>query len=52
MRLEVHKQDCERRGQIPSAEGNDDFTGSVEARLTFLCGNIDTADVDTDAPVA
>jgi hypothetical protein len=38
----------DRRGQLASAEADEDFNGSMETRLTFLRGNIDTADVDTD----
>ena len=38
----------DRRGQIASAEADDDFNGTFETHLTFVRGNIDTAHVDTD----
>lgn len=38
----------DRRGQIATAEADDDFNGAFETRLTFLRGNIDTTDMDTD----
>ena len=38
----------DRRGQLATAEADEDFNGSFETRLTFLRGNLDRADVDTD----
>jgi hypothetical protein len=38
----------DRKGQLDTAEADDDFNGSFESRLTFRRGSLDTVDIDSD----